>query len=178
MFVCNVKISSGWFKKIGITIVVLILVLVFIVVGYKFYDSTSKVKVNDEVDTSYVEINANNYTDILKDSHENIDKYIGKEVKFTGFVYRLFDFNETQFVLARQMIISSDNQAVVVGFLSECDNAKDFIDGAWVEAEGIIEKGNYHGDIPVIKIKNIKETTVPKDEYVYPPSDSYINSET
>ncbi len=177
MFVCNVKLGSSWIKKLGVTMVVLILVIVFIVVGYRFYDSTSRVRVNDEVDTSQVEVNVGNYTDILKDSHENIDKYVGKEIKFTGFVYRLYDFEECQFVLAREMIISSDNQAVVVGFLCECDNADNFEDGAWVEAEGIIEKGFYHGDIPVIKVTNMKETSAPEDEYVYPPSDSYVSGE-
>ena len=177
MFVCNIKMNSGWMKKIAITIVVLALIIVFMVVGYKFYDSTSRVMVRDEVDTSQLEINSSNYTDILKDSHENIDKYVGKKVTFTGFVYRLYDFGENQFVLAREMIISSDNHAVVVGFLSECDNASSFKDGAWVEAEGVIAKGNYHGDIPVIKVKSMKEVCVPKDEFVYPPDDSYVRRE-
>ena len=174
MFICNVKLSNGWIKKLGITLIVLILVIVFIVVGYKFYASTSKVMVRDEIDTSHIEVNVSNYTDILKDSH---DKYVGKEIKFTGFVYRLYDFEDTQFVLAREMIISSDNQAVVVGFLCACDNANNFTDGAWVEVEGTIEKGYYHGDIPMITINTIKEVSAPKDEFVYPPSDSYVSSE-
>ena len=75
------------------------------------------------------------------------------------------------------MIISSDNQAVVVGFLSECNNARNFKDGSWVEVEGTIIKGNYHGTIPVIKINNIKETVAPGDEYVYPPDTDYITTE-
>ncbi len=177
MFVCNIKMRSGFVKKLGIAIIALIMAIVFIVVGFKFYNATSRVTIKDGVDTSKLEVNCNNYTNILKDSHENIDKYVGKEIKFTGFVYRLFDFNENQFVLAREMIISSENHAVVVGFLSECDTVRDFKDGAWVEVEGVITKGNYHGDIPVIKIKSIKETNVPKDEFVFPPDDSYINSE-
>ena len=177
MFVCNVKMNSNVMKKIGIFIIAFTVAVVFIIVGYKFYNATSKITVKDEIDISKLEVNSNNYTSILKDSHENIDKYIGKEIKFTGFVYRLYDFNDNQFVLARQMIISSDNHAVVVGFLSECDNATQFKNGSWIEVEGTIEKGFYHGDIPVVKIKNIKETNIPKDEFVYPPDDTYINSE-
>ena len=52
-----------------------------------------------------------------------------------------------------------------------------FKNGSWIEVDGIIEKGYYHGDIPVIKIKNIKETNIPKDEFVYPPDNNYIESE-
>ena len=177
MFVCNIKMNNKLIKKLCIVLVSLVIVMVFIIVGFRFYNATTKVMIKDDIDTSTLEINCNNYADILKDSHDNIDKYIGKKIKFTGFVYRLYDFSETQFVLAREMIISSDNHAVVVGFLSECDKACNFKDGIWVEAEGVIEKGNYHGDIPIVRIKNIKETTAPKNEYVFPPSDSYVSSE-
>lgn len=155
----------------------LVIIAVFIIVGFRFYNATSKVIIRDTFDSSKLEINSNNYTSILKDSHENIEKYVGKEVRFTGFVYRLYDFNDNQFVLAREMIISSDNHAVVVGFLSEYDDINQFKDGCWIEANGVIEKGYYHGDIPVIKIRSIREVNVPKDEFVYPPDDSYVNSE-
>lgn len=72
------------------------------------------------------------------------------------------------------MIVSSDYQAVVVGFLCELSNAKEYKDGSWIEVEGKIEKGNYHGEIPVIRIEKIKETKAPSDEYVYPPDDTYV----
>jgi len=166
------------FTKLLIAFFVIAIAIVFIIVGHRFYNNMSRVRVNDNIPTtSSLEINCNNYTDILKDSHENIDKYVGKKIKFVGFVYRLYDFSENQFVLAREMIISSDNQAVVVGFLSDYKNANDFEDGTWVEAEGVIEKGNYHGDLPVIKVNSLKEVSAPSDEYVFPPSDSYISSE-
>ena len=177
MFIYNISLKNNTIKKIGIVLLSLLVIIVFITVGFKFYKVASTVTVKDSINTSVLEINSLNYTSILKDSHENIDKYVGKKVKFTGFVYRLYDFNSNQFVLAREMIISSNNHAVVVGFLSEYENINNFKDGSWVEIEGVIEKGCYHGDIPIIKIKNLKETNVPSDEYVYPPDGSYINSE-
>ena len=66
---------------------------------------------------------------------------------------------DNQFVLARDMIVSSNSQSVVVGFLCECDNAKNFTDNSWVKVTGTIVKGDYD---------------TPKEEYVYPPDDSYI----
>jgi uncharacterized repeat protein (TIGR03943 family) len=177
MFICNVSLKNNILKKIGLILLVLLIIIVFIVVGFKFYKSISTVKVKDSIDNSTLEVNCNNYTSILKDSYENVDKYVGKKIKFSGFVYRLFDFKDNQFVLAREMIIDNNNHAVVVGFLSECDDIRNFKTGSWVEVEGVIEKGNYHGNIPIIKIKSIKETTVPSDEYVYPPDDNYVSSE-
>lgn len=177
MFVCNVKLNSNTVKKIGISAIIVIILVVLILVCVRFIKAASFVKVKDDVDTSSLEINRNNYTSILKDAHDNVDKYIGKKVRFKGFIYRLYDFKDNQFVLAREMIISSDNHAVVVGFLCECDGACNFSDGDWVEAEGVIEKGYYHGNIPVIKIKNLNSTSIPKDDVVYPPDGSYVDSE-
>ena len=72
------------------------------------------------------------------------------------------------------MVVSSDFQTVVVGFLCSCDNASTFKDGTWVNLSGEITKGYYHGDIPIIKIEKIEEIEKPTDIYVYPPDDFYI----
>ena len=76
------------------------------------------------------------------------------------------------------MIVSSDFQTVIVGFLCECDNAKDFNDNDWVELEGEITKGDYHGDIPIIKVTSIKKIDKPNDEIVYPPDSSFVETST
>ena len=123
------------------------------------------------------DIKASNYTNILKATHENINNYVGVKIHFTGYVYRVLDLKDNQFVLARDMIISSNYQAVVVGFLCEYDKAKNFNDDTWVEITGEITKGDYHGDMPIVKITNIQETNKPSEEYVYPPDESYIPTE-
>lgn len=121
------------------------------------------------------EISVKNYTNILKTVHENINPYIGKKICFTGYVYRVLDLQENQFVLARDMIINSNSQTVVVGFLCEYDEAKNFTDNTWVKVTGEIIKGNYHGDMPIIKVTEINIVDQPaSEEYVYPPDDSYI----
>lgn len=184
MFVYNVKMNKNSIKIVVIILVILILLSIFAFVGYRFFNSISMVTVKDEMgnlNDCKIEINSNNYTNILKDSHDNIDKYVGKTIKGTGFIYRIYDFNENQFVLGRNMIISSDNKSVVVGFL--CDgsssgvNVHSIANSSWVEIEGIIVKGNYHGDMPIIEVKNIKEADAPSDEFVYPPDDTYVSTD-
>ena len=134
------------------------------------YENSSCTPQKDKIS----KITANNYTNILKSVHDNIDNYVGVTINFTGYVYRLIDFTDTQFVLARDMIISSDRQTVVVGFLCECDKIKEFENNSWVEITGKITKGDYHGDIPIIKITDIKSVDRPNEELVYPPDESYI----
>lgn len=171
MFVYNIKING---MKTFKTIFIIILILLLFIMGsvmWRFVNA-SKEK-NDTVR----DIKASNYTNILKATHENINNYVGVKIHFTGYVYRVLDLKDNQFVLARDMIISSNYQAVVVGFLCEYDKAKNFNDDTWVEITGEITKGDYHGDMPIVKITNIQETNKPSEEYVYPPDESYIPTE-
>ena len=141
----------------------------------KILDQVKEVThVDDEISHSNVtEITANNYTNILKAVHDNIDSYLGKKIKFSGYVYRVLDFSENQFVLARDMILNS--QSYVVGFLSEYDKIKDFEDSSWVEIIGTISQGKYHNrNIPIIKVESINKIEKPEDATVLPPSDTYI----
>ena len=176
MFIYNIKVNgSKLFKYFFIGIVLLVIVIVGIVSFRVFYGAS-----NSSLDSSCLpqnkvsKLSAANYTNVLKTVHENIDDYVGVKINFTGYVYRVLDLNENQFVLARNMIISSDFQSVVVGFLCECENAKDFEDGSWVELTGEIMKGNYHGDMPIVKVTEIKKVDKPNEEFVYPPDESYI----
>ena len=155
------------------------IILLLIIVGMVVFKILNGAANADETSTclpknKVCKIESKNYTNILKTVHENIDNYVGVKINFTGYVYRVLDLKENQFILARDMIISSDFQSVVVGFLCEYNNAKDFQDNTWVELTGEIIKGNYHGDMPIIKVTKINSTNKPIEEYVYPPDESYI----
>lgn len=175
MFVYNIKITNNKVFKLFIVISILIMIILFSFGIYKIVGSNSADIEDACIGSNNVsEISPKNYTNILKAVHENIDSYIGTEIKFSGFVYRVYDLKDNQFVLARNMIISSDYQAVVVGFLCEYDSIKNIEDGTWIEITGKIQKTNYHGDMPYLEISSLKEIQKPSDEYVYPPDDSYI----
>ena len=55
---------------------------------------------------------------------------------------------------------------------------KNYADNEWIEIEGTITKGNYHGEIPVIKITKINKASNPSEEYVYPPDDNFVTTST
>ncbi len=176
MFIYNIKINgSKAFRYFFIGVVLLVIVIVGIVSVRVFQGANHSSKNSSCLPQNKVsKLSTANYTNVLKAVHENIDAYVGNKINFTGYVYRVLDLNEKQFILARNMIISSDFQSVVVGFLCECENSKDFEDGTWVELTGEITKGNYHGDMPIIQVTEIKRVDKPNDEFVYPPDESYI----
>lgn len=176
MFVFNLKVNGKKLFKTFITISILILILIVLIVIFRIFTGA---KNSSKTNTCLPKNNINtittyNYTNVLKAVHENIDDYVGINISFTGYVYRVLDLNENQFVLARDMIISSNFQSVIVGFLCEYEKAQDFEDNTWVKITGKIYKGNYHGDMPIVKITKMEKVDKPNDEYVYPPDENYI----
>lgn len=174
MFVYNLKINGSRTFRIIIITVILIALLVLSLSIYNFYYK-SKFIINDTLPSnSIANIEGSNYTNILKQVYDDIDTYVGQTINFTGYVYKINDFNDTEFILARNMLINSDSQSVVVGFLCSYENAKNLKEGTWVNATGTILKGYYHNEIPVIEINKIEQTNKPEEEYVYPPDNTYI----
>lgn len=176
MFIYNVKINGSKTFKYFFTGIVLLVIIIVGIVTFKIFDGAQNNPKNSSCipRNNVSKIAASNYTNVLKSVHDNIDDYIGLKINFTGYVYRMIDFNDNQFVLARNMVISSDFQTVVVGFLCECEEIKNFKDNTWVEITGTVTKGDYHGDMPIIKVNEIKDAKKPNEELVYPPDESYI----
>ncbi len=176
MHIYNIKINGSKTFKIIATIISIAVICLFIYSIFLVYNLSNSEKNGSTDGLSNAAISEENYTNILKSVHENLDDYIGQKITFTGYVYRVYDFDENNFVLARDMIISSDMQTVVVGFLCESNKAKNFSDGTWVTVEGEITKGEYHGELPIIKVKNIEECKNPDKKNVYPPDETYIET--
>lgn len=172
MFIYNFKLNSSIFFKIILAIIILIVVILCGIVSYKLYKASIK---TDNYKLETFTLTTKNYTNVLKSVHDDIDTYVGQKIKFSGYVYRVYDLNNEQFILARNMIISSDFQSVVVGFLCHYKDSIKLRDSSWVEIEGKITKGNYHGSfIPILEIISLKQIEKPEDEYVYPPDNNYI----
>ena len=176
MFIYNFKVNGSKLFKYVFTGIVIFIIVILIFVSIRLfvgaYNNKNITSCMPQTEVSI--ISPKNYTNVLKAVHENINDYVGVKIQFTGYVYRVLDLTDTQFILARDMIISSDYQYVIVGFLCEYENAKNFANETWVELTGEITKGNYHGDMPIIKVTEIHQVDKPNEEYVYPPDESYI----
>lgn len=174
MHIYNIKINGNMLFR-GIFII--IIAITILILGFSIFNIYKKAnfKVEDSISTNNIsKLSSKQYTNVLKQVYDNLDTYVGQKINFTGYVYRLYDMSDNEFVLARDMLINSDSQSVVVGFLCNYDKAKNFKDGTWINVSGNIIKGYYHNQIPVIEITNIEETNKPEDAFVYPPDDSYI----
>jgi len=174
VFVYNLKINGNKTIRIIILSIIILAILILSLSVYNLYRKSTFV-INDTINKNEVtNIEPNQYTNILKEVYENVDTYVGQQINFTGYVYKLYDLKDTEFVLARDMLINSDSQSVVVGFLCSSKDAKNYPEGSWVNITGTIIKGYYHNEIPVIDINKIEKVEKPQDEFVYPPDDMFI----
>ena len=105
------------------------------------------------------------YEEISKD----LNKYIGKTVQLSGFVYKEEGFSNNQLVISRFLVTHSPDDADIVGFLSEFNEASTLSEDTWIEATGTLEKTNYNGsELPQLKITSWKKIDEPDESYVYP----------
>ena len=169
MHIYNIKINGGKVLKIIIILLSLFMLIVFLFSIYKIFFSSGKFFVKDRIEQNEIkEINADEYTNILQAVHDDLDSYIGLKIKFSGYVYRILDFNEKQFVLGRDMLINTE-------FLCENKEIKKFENDEWIEIVGEITKGKYHNsEIPIIKVTEIKKVDMPENIFVLPPNKTYI----
>lgn len=124
MFIYNIKLDGSKLFKIILGSIIIVALIVCSIVVYKIYfasSSDSSMRSND-----ITVITNKNYTNILEAVHNNIDTYVGQKIKYSGFIYRVYDFDKEQFVLGRNMMISSDFQSVIVGFLCHYKEARKF----------------------------------------------------
>ncbi|MBR0427405.1 MAG: hypothetical protein IJK18_04325 [Clostridia bacterium] len=172
MFIYNLKLNK---KLVTMAFICISLVIICLIIMYSlfiiFFKSTSTCDSNQK---EIIDLNETNYTNVLKSANENIDSYVGKKVRITGYVYRLIDFDDTQFVVARDMKFNESSNSIIVGFLCESKEASKYADGTWVEVIGTIKKGRFTDELAVLDVVTIKETDKPENIFVNPPDKTYI----
>ena len=176
MFVFNLKINKNLLFKTIIAICSIICLGLMAAAIYKIYHLAQESHQDNCLPHKGVAVIDNkNYTNILKMVHDNLDNFIGQEISYTGYVYRVSDIKEDEFILARDMVVSSSpKQTVIVGFLATCKDSNLYENGAWVTVTGTIEKGYYLEEVPILKISEIKRASKPEDAEVPVPDDYYV----
>ena len=181
MFVLNLKFDI---KKIIKLVIVLCIIISFSFLAYYAYNTYRKITVKSEFTTiddfipsnEVAEIKPENFTNILRLVHKDVDTFIGQKISFTGYIYRISNFPENRFILARDMKIT-ENQSVIVGFLSEYDLISEYSDFDWINITATIDKTIYNNEtVPLLKIESITKTEEPKNSAVPKPSDDYVET--
>jgi len=115
-----------------------------------------------------ISINDTDYISVMNIIENNTDRFIGKKIEVSGFVYREKGFKDNQFVVARFGISCCAADASVYGLLSTLENASTLKKDTWVHIKGIIQKTTYNGeDAPYVQVQQIESIHPPDNPYVY-----------
>ncbi len=158
MFVLNIKMD---YKKILLFCILCAIIFSCII---EFGIKDKSIQTNSSADNINYNISDENFLSTLSKLHENIDENIGKSIKVSGFVYTLPDFNKDFFICGRYTV--NDNETKVAGYMCNYTSELELVENEWIEIEGTIIKGNYNGDIPVIKVDKITKIIAPANTYV------------
>lgn len=179
MIICNFKLNKTSILKHLIILMLLVAISISILAVYKMIKSSKDKEYfltenSCTQDTDIAVIKSSNYSNILKQVHEDIDTYIGQKISFSGYIFKVDNFNDNQFVLARNMDIGN-NQTLIVGFLCEYDDIISYDEYSWIEITGEITKGYYNNSaIPILKIIEIKSIEEPDNPTVPAPDGDYV----
>ena len=159
------------FLKFSIILISIFIIMLFIVSFSKLSNRTAEIK-NHENIADITEILDIGYSNFLQDVHQNLNNYIDKHYSICGFVYRMPDFTESQFVLARNMIINNNktDNALVVGMLCESHEIVKYKNNDWIKCTGKIKEGNYKGKMPVLEVYKIEKIEKPENDLIKPPT--------
>lgn len=135
----------------------------------------SNKKDNDFLHMDVINVNDNNYYNVMDAISSNMDAYNGKKISLSGFVYRNPSIKHDEFVAARMLLICCTADAQIIGFLCKTPNAPAFKNNEWVKVTGTIniEEISYESmkskmKYPVIIASKIKKMEKPINQYIYP----------
>ena len=114
-------------------------------------------------------VDTENYVTWMDDIYDNLEKYQGRKIQLTGFVYKEPQYEKNQFVSARLMMVCCAADIQTIGFLCSYENAAVLEADDWVRIEGTIEEGQFEGNpLAMVAVEKITPTEEPERSFVYP----------
>lgn len=106
------------------------------------------------------------YIDIMS----NMPRYLGKNVRVRGMVYRASNVPAGYFVISRRAMTCCADDIAVIGILVKTPDEKSFSNGEWVEVCGEIiseKQAAYKGSGPVLTARTVAPAEKADSELVY-----------
>lgn len=117
---------------------------------------------------SEIVLDDENYVDVMRGVGQGEERLHGKDMDFTGFVYKDPAMNDDEFLVARFVITCCLADAVVYAFHVSSEDAQLYEMDAWVRVKGeLASNENTEGSDPYVKAAEVEEIPEPDQPYVY-----------
>ena len=123
-----------------------------------------------DLNAPVIEVKDDDFGVFYVDAMENPDRYEGKQVSFTGMVYREPGFSKGTFVPGRMAMTCCVNDMQFMGYLCHSKVADKLMPRTWVNVTARVHKEKvreYGGEGPVLYATKIASGKKPENEVVY-----------
>lgn len=126
-------------------------------------------KVQEILTDNTIDLNDNNMVLWINELNTNPQKYIGKKIRYTGYVYKSGEgFTADEFLPGRDMMWCCAADIQVIGVLCRYQNASTLKENSWVKISGTLSATTYQGQsVPVIRNPTVTPAAKDKEQYVY-----------
>ncbi|MGX7350726.1 phosphate ABC transporter substrate-binding protein [Enterococcus canis] len=117
-----------------------------------------------------LEITDSNYLEVMELIYNYPSEFMGKKIRYTGFIYKAQQEARTDLFAFRFGIIHCVADSGVFGLLIQPPKSMDFNDNDWVQLEGTLAMNYYEPfkrQIPVVQVTNVTPVAAPANQYVY-----------
>lgn len=122
-----------------------------------------------DLNAPVIELNNEGYGIWYLDSLDNLDRYIGKTILFTGMVLKPEGFPSGYFVPGRMAMTCCADDMAFLGFACEYDKTSSLTDKQWVRVTAKVTReyfADYGGEGPVLKAVSIEQTHAPGEPVI------------
>lgn len=101
------------------------------------------------------------------DAMDNLDRYLGKTIKFKAMVLKPENSNDEYFVPGRMAMTCCADDMAFLGYACKYDKCGELANKDWVEVTATVHKEfwkDYNGEGPVLHAVSVESTKKPKDE--------------
>ncbi len=140
-----------------------------------FYDKNGEMNPRLDDDLPYdiscnkLSITNKTYPTFYIDAMENVDRYVGKEVNFTGMVIKKSEDKPTTSIIGRFVMTCCAEDLSMFGFVCEFEHMYELDLDDWVELKAVVEKDyiqKYDMYYPVLEISSLTKCDPPENEIV------------
>jgi len=122
-----------------------------------------------DIKDNVINVNSKNFVFSLDEILDNPDKYVGREIEITGFVYKDKTLKENEFIVGRFIMVCCAADLQIAGLGCEGTSLEDYPNDTWIKIKGKIKNDTSDGTAdPVIVVEHMEKDLNPDTSYVYP----------
>lgn len=119
-----------------------------------------------DIQAGFLDLNDRAFGIFYIDAMEYVERYVGKTVCFTGYIFKK---KKSMLLIGRQAMTCCMEDLETFAFICDISDADDFEYNDWVRIEGVVKKEYFeqiNAEIPVIDIMWIEECNAPEEKII------------